>query len=82
MKLQTAVGQTLRELRTERFLTLRQASKATLCSIGHLSDLERASKDASSQMLETIAKGYDISTLDLLNRVVQTLNKEEHKCSQ
>lgn len=82
MRLQVAVGQTLRDIRTERFLTLRQAAGLTLCSIGHLSDVERAEAQASHEMLESLAKGYELSTTELLNRVVQTLNKEEQRCSQ
>lgn len=82
MKLAVAISETLREIRHEQELTLRQASKLTLCSIGHLSDLERARREPTSQMLESLAKGYAFSTTELLNRVVETLNKEEHKCSQ
>jgi transcriptional regulator with XRE-family HTH domain len=82
MRLQVAVGQTLRDIRQERKLTLRRASALTLCSIGHLSDVERAAAQATDEMLESIAKGYDLSTIELLNRVVQTLNREEQQCSQ
>jgi transcriptional regulator with XRE-family HTH domain len=82
MKLDAAIGQTLREIRTEQFLTLRQAAIKSLVSIGHLSDLERAAKQPSTQMLESIARGYGLPTTELLNRVVETLYKEEQKCSQ
>jgi transcriptional regulator with XRE-family HTH domain len=82
MRLDTAIGQTLREIRTEQFLTLRQAALLTLASIGHLSDIERAAKQPSTQMLESIARGYGLPTTELLNRVVKTLYKEEQKCSQ
>jgi len=82
MRLEVAIGQTLREIRTEQFLTLRQAALLTLASIGHLSDIERAATQPSAQMLESIAKGYGLPTSELLVRVVATLNKEEQKCSQ
>jgi transcriptional regulator with XRE-family HTH domain len=82
MRLDAAIGQTLREIRTEQVLTIRQASSLTLCSIGHLSDLERVRREPSSQMLESIAKGYGLPTSELLIRVIATLNKEEQKCSQ
>lgn len=82
MRLATAIGETLREIRQEQELTIREASKLTLCSVGHLSDLERARREPSSQMLESLAKGYAFSTTELLNRVVETIQREEHKCSQ
>lgn len=82
MRLAVAIGHTLRNIRHEQELTIRQASALTLCSIGHLSDLERARREPSSQMLESIATGYGLPTVELLNRVVETLYKEEHKCSQ
>jgi transcriptional regulator with XRE-family HTH domain len=82
MRLDTAIGQTLREIRTEQVLTLRQAASKSLVSIGHLSDLERVRREPSSQMLESIARGYGLPTSELLIRVIATLNKEEQKCSQ
>jgi transcriptional regulator with XRE-family HTH domain len=82
MRLDVALGQTLRDIRTEHSMLLRQASRQTLCSLGHLSDVERGKKQVSLQMLESLAKGYGLSTTELLNRVVETLNKEEQQCSQ
>ena len=69
MRLNSAVGDTLRLLRTDRSLTLREVSKRSSVSLGHLSDIERGNKQASSQMLEAIAKGLEISTTELIGEV-------------
>jgi transcriptional regulator with XRE-family HTH domain len=82
VRLDTAVGQTLRNIRQEHSMLLREASLQTLCSLGHLSDVERAKKQISLQMFESLAKGYGLSTVELLNRVAETITKEEQKCSQ
>ena len=69
MRLNSAVGDTLRLLRTDRSLTLREVSKRSSVSLGHLSDIERGNKQASNQMLEAIAKGLEISTTELIGEV-------------
>jgi len=69
VRLNSAVGDTIRLLRTDRSLTLREVSKRSSVSLGHLSDIERGNKQASNQMLEAIAKGLDISTTQLIGEV-------------
>jgi transcriptional regulator with XRE-family HTH domain len=77
MRLDIAVGHTLRVIRKERGLKLRQASSKTVCSLGHLSDVERGARQVSLQMLENLAVGYGISTSELLIRVATTIEQEQ-----
>jgi transcriptional regulator with XRE-family HTH domain len=44
-------------------------------SMAHLSEVERGRKEASSVMLETIAKSFHISTADLLKEVYKELER-------
>lgn len=82
MRLAVALGQTIRIVRTEQFLTLRELAAKANCSIGHVSEMERAIKAPTPEMLENLSRGFGISTIALLNRVIETLNKEEQQCSQ
>lgn len=59
-----ALGEVLRELRTEQGKTL--TSLSPYISIAHLSDLERGKKEVSSEMLSTIADGLGTSVAELV----------------
>lgn len=78
MKLNSAVGDTIRLLRTDRSLTLRQVSKKSSVSLGHLSDIERGNKQASNEVLEAIALGLDLSTTELIGEVYDYLKIYEY----
>lgn len=67
MKLQTAIGGTIRMLRNTQQLTLREVSP--YISYGHLSDVERGVKSISPELLEEISKGLHITVADLLREV-------------
>lgn len=77
MHLIQAIGMTLRELRHEQKLTLRQVSDRAHVSIGYLSEVERGDKSASGDMIEAIAKGLNISTTELVGEIYEYL-KENH----
>lgn len=54
-----ALGYVLREVRTKRGMTLRQVAAKGHIALGYLSELERGHKDASSEVLESLARGLD-----------------------
>jgi transcriptional regulator with XRE-family HTH domain len=78
MKLGLAVGQALRNVRTEQNKSLRQISSKCFVSIAHLSEVERGHKSASPEVLELIAhKGLGITTEELLDEIYQALQGKE-----
>lgn len=74
MKLSVAIGGALRDIRTEQGLTLRQVSAKCFVSLGHLSEVERGIKDASTDLLEQISsKGLGLSNAEFLTEVCNYL---------
>lgn len=61
-----ALGHAIRETRTSKGLTLREVAANGFVSIGHLCDIERGVKDASSVVIEAIAKGLEVDPCDLV----------------
>jgi DNA-binding XRE family transcriptional regulator len=72
----SAIGETLRAIRTESGLTLRQVAEGAHVSISYLAEIERGEKDPSSKVLESIAEGLGIEVGDLLLRIATTLKPE------
>jgi transcriptional regulator with XRE-family HTH domain len=79
MKLQTAVGGTLREIRQRKNLTLRQLSDRAYISYNFLSEIETGKKCASNDMLETIAKGLDVTTAQLIKEIYEYLGGKNNE---
>ena len=69
----SAIGETLRAVRNERELTLRQVAEGAHVSISYLAEIERGEKDPSSRVLESVAEGLGVGTGDLLIRIAATL---------
>jgi transcriptional regulator with XRE-family HTH domain len=69
----SAIGETLRTVRNERGLTLRQVAEGAHVSISYLAEIERGEKDPSSRVLESVAGGLDVEMVDLLLRIAATL---------
>jgi len=69
MKVRQAVGEVIREARLERKMTLRDLSSVSSVALRYLSELERGQKEASSEILDSVALGLGISLSEL---VVQT----------
>jgi len=74
MLLRTAIGQTIRQLRDERGLVMRDLE---FISNAHLSSIEQGNKNASSEMLEHIAEALDVTPVELLRKVCETLERGE-----
>lgn len=75
MRLNHAVGGTIRRLRHEQGKSLRQLT--SYISIGHLSDAERGAKGLSTELLEEICSGLNITTADFLMEVAASLKENE-----
>ncbi len=69
----SAIGETLRAVRNERGLTLRQVAEDAHVSISYLAEIERGEKDPSSRVLESVAGGLGVGMGDLLLRIAATL---------
>ena len=61
-----ALGNVIRETRIEKNLTLRQVSTKGVISLGHLSDVERGKKEASSELLLCVAYGLGVHAHELV----------------
>jgi transcriptional regulator with XRE-family HTH domain len=60
MNFRIAFGDIIRELRTERHLTLRQLSKRSHVALGYISEIERGHKDPSSAVMQSLASGLKV----------------------
>lgn len=69
----SAIGETLRTIRTGNGLTLRQVAEGAHVSISYLAEIERGEKDPSSRVLESIASGLDVEVSELLVRIALAL---------
>ncbi|WP_084709494.1 helix-turn-helix domain-containing protein [Rubrobacter aplysinae] len=69
----SAIGETLRSVRNERNLTLRQVSEGSHVSVSYLAEIERGEKDPSSRVLESVAAGLDIEVSELLIKISAAL---------
>lgn len=75
--LREVIGQTLRELRGDAGMTLRQVSTASVVSLGYLSEIERGHKEASSEVLASVCKALDVSLSELLGLVAVKVSAAE-----
>ena len=66
MKLRTALGSVIRDTRLLRNMTLRELSNTTTVALGYISELERGQKEASSEILESLAYGLSTTVSDLV----------------
>jgi transcriptional regulator with XRE-family HTH domain len=76
MRLQQAVGQTVRELRLSKNLTLRKLSNNSHVSLTFLHEVETGKKNASNDILEAIAKGLDVTTAQLIKEIYEYLGEK------
>ena len=74
MTLTLAIGKTVHRLRTENNMSMRMLSGVV--SHGHLSTIERGLKETSNSMVESLAKGFGMTTASFLKEVITEL--EEH----
>lgn len=72
--LREAIGHVLRDLRTHDHKTLREVSEKAGVSLGYLSEVERGQKEASSELLSSIAQSLGVSTAQMLRMVADYLD--------
>lgn len=78
MRLQQAVGLTVRDLRLSRNLTLRKLSSNSHVSLTFLHEIETGKKNASNEVLEAIAKGLDVTTVQLIGEIYEYLGGQNN----
>jgi transcriptional regulator with XRE-family HTH domain len=75
--LREVVGETLRGLRLRQRRTLREVSTQARVSLGYLSEVERGQKEASSELLASIASALQVELSDLFIEVSSQLRRRE-----
>jgi transcriptional regulator with XRE-family HTH domain len=71
------IGESLREERVAQGKTLREISRAARVSLGYLSEVERGQKEASSELLASIASALDQPLSIILNVVSEKMAMHE-----
>ncbi len=79
MRLQQAVGLTVRDLRLNRNLTLRKLADNSHVSLTFLHEVETGKKNASNDILEAIAKGLDVTTAQLIKEIYEYLGGQNNE---
>lgn len=79
--LREALGMTLRGFRADKGVTLRELAGIANVSPGYLSELERGSKEVSSELLAAVCHGLGTSVSEVLleaagNMAMQSMNDE------
>lgn len=74
VSLREAIGHVLRDLRTRDNKTLREVSEKAGVSLGYLSEVERGQKEASSELLSSIAESLGVTTAQMLRLVADYLD--------
>ena len=67
--LREAIGDRLRHARTNQRRTLRDISRAARVSLGYLSEVERGQKEASSEILASVADALDTPVSVIMREV-------------
>ncbi len=75
--LRTELGEVLRDLRRARGRTLREVSAASSVSLGYLSEIERGTKEASSELLHAICAGLEVPLSGVLAEVALRVERVE-----
>jgi transcriptional regulator with XRE-family HTH domain len=71
------LGETLRQVRLERGMTLRDVSAEARVSLGYISEIERGQKEASSELLASLCSALDVALSDVLREVSAAVAVEE-----
>lgn len=76
--LREAVGQTLRDARTQQSRTLRDVAREARVSLGYLSEVERGQKEASSELLNSICTALGLTLSSVMADVTAELAAREN----
>jgi transcriptional regulator with XRE-family HTH domain len=67
------IGDVLRDFRQQKGATLRQIASRASVALGYLSEVERGQKEASSEILASIAEALDIPLSVIMHEVADRL---------
>jgi len=67
------IGDVLRDLRLQKAMTLRQVAGRASVALGYLSEVERGQKEASSEILASVADALDTPLSVVLGEVAHRL---------
>jgi transcriptional regulator with XRE-family HTH domain len=73
----TVLGEVLHTARVRRGMTLRQVSAEARVSPGYISEIERGTKEASSELLGSLCQALEVSLSQVLHEVSTTAAIEE-----
>lgn len=71
------LGEVLREIRQGQGRTLRDVATSASVSLGYLSELERGTKEASSELLAAVCAGLGLSLSEVLGLVSERVERVE-----
>ena len=63
------IGEVLRDLRQQMGRTLRQVASRASVALGYLSEVERGQKEASSEILASVAEALDVPISIIMREV-------------
>lgn len=63
------IGDVLRDLRQQQGQTLRQVASRASVALGYLSEVERGQKEASSEILASVAEALDVPISMIMREV-------------
>ena len=63
------IGDVLRDLRLQKAMTLRQVAGRASVALGYLSEVERGQKEASSEILASVAEALDTPLSVIMHEV-------------
>ena len=66
MNFRQALGEVVREQRLAQGRTMRSITDEGFIALGYLSEVERGQKDASSEIIDSIANGLGVETYELI----------------
>lgn len=75
--LRRELGDVLRESRLEQHRTLRDVASVARVSLGYLSEIERGEKEASSELLASIAAALELPLSQVMHDVSTRLAESE-----
>ncbi|MDR2538217.1 MAG: helix-turn-helix domain-containing protein [Bifidobacteriaceae bacterium] len=68
------LGEVIRAQRHIKGWTLHQLSEMSVVSTTYLSEIERGEKDASSEIMNCVARGLDLTLVELLQKTIERIN--------
>ncbi|MFE1645443.1 helix-turn-helix domain-containing protein [Microbacterium sp. P01] len=71
------IGEVLRDFRQQKGRTLRQVASRASVALGYLSEVERGQKEASSEILASVADALDVPISTIMREVSDRLSVVE-----